>query len=74
MAEETLRPGWSRSVEGLWLVVVNTNEYPQEVKTVTCRYIHQLAHLAKNLLGRVKRMEVTTLLSFPSDPLAAIAP
>lgn len=32
-----VKPGWSKTVEGNWVVVVNTDEYPQEVKTVECK-------------------------------------
>ncbi len=37
LQEETLNPGWARSVDGQWVAVVNTNAYPQEVKTVRCQ-------------------------------------
>ena len=36
--EDTLKPGWAKTIEGNWVTVVNTNAYPQEVKTVDCRY------------------------------------
>ena len=29
--------GWAKTVSNEWLVVVNTNEYPQEVRTVYCK-------------------------------------
>ena len=29
--------GWAKTVADEWLVVVNTNEYPQEVRTVYCK-------------------------------------
>ena len=32
-----VKPGWGKTVEGKWVVVVNTDEYPQEVKTVECK-------------------------------------
>ena len=35
--EQMVKPGWSKTVEGNWVVVVNTDEYPQEVKTVECK-------------------------------------
>lgn len=34
--EDSIKPGWAKTVDGAWLAVVNTHEYPQEVKTVSC--------------------------------------
>ena len=35
--EELKKPGWAQTVDGEWVTVINTHEYPQEVKTTQCR-------------------------------------
>lgn len=35
--EELTKPGWAETVDGEWVTVINTHEYPQEVKTTQCR-------------------------------------
>lgn len=35
--EELKKPGWAKTVEDKWVTVINTHEYPQEVRTIQCR-------------------------------------
>ena len=35
--EVSKKPGWAKTTHGDWLVVVNMNEYPQEVRTIHCK-------------------------------------
>lgn len=31
------KPGWAKTITGKWVTVINTHEYPQEVRTIQCR-------------------------------------
>lgn len=35
--EELKKPGWAKTTEGDWVTVINTHEYPQEVRTSVCK-------------------------------------
>ena len=32
--EELKKPGWAKNVDGKWVTVINTLEYPQEVSAI----------------------------------------
>lgn len=35
--DELKKPGWAKTTESNWVTVINTHEYPQEVRTVQCK-------------------------------------
>ncbi len=40
------KPGWAKTNEGKWVTVINTHEYPQEVRTVSCKKLGSKCELS----------------------------
>lgn len=39
-----VRPGWARNWRGEWVVVVNTDKYPQSMRVETCKSVHHFTY------------------------------
>ena len=50
--EDLKKPGWAKHVDGKRVTVINTREYPQEVRAIQCNWSYfEFRELLEDTLG-----------------------